>query len=213
MPLFSSWNVFPYILNEERSKVYVNCGYQPHTKGELTRTQMVLNAIQAQPQYEDQHERSDLLTFLSAREYILKNLPKVMHIGLGGTDSYGHQRKYDQYLKEANQADRIIADLWSLVQSIPFYKGITTFIITTDHGRGNKKDTWFKHSGFVTGASQTWIMLLGNRVKPTGEQTGKTQLFQKYIAGTVGYLLGVRSFSNKMLPVTCFEAENLLAVK
>ncbi|ANE52924.1 alkaline phosphatase family protein [Flavisolibacter tropicus] len=210
---FSSWNVFPYILNEERSKVYINCGYQPHTQGELTKTQMALNALQSQPQFEDQHERSDLLTFLAAREYILKNKPKVMHIGLGGTDSYGHQRKYDQYLKEANQADRIIADLWSLVQSMPCYKGNTTFIITTDHGRGNKTDTWFKHSGFVTGSSQTWIMLLGYRVKALGELKGNMQLFQKHIAGTVGYLLGVRSFSHKMLPVTSFEGENLLAAK
>jgi len=208
---FTSWNVFPYILNEERSKVHVNSGYEPSVQGELTRTQMALNKLQSQPEYEDQHERSDLLTFLAAREYILKNQPKIMHIGLGGTDSYGHQRKYDQYLKEANQADKIIADLWSLVQSLPFYRDNTTFIITTDHGRGNKVNTWHKHGMFVNGSSQTWIMMLGKGIKALGERDGKSQFYQKHIAGTVGYLLGVKSFSKQMLPVTCFEGEQLLA--
>jgi hypothetical protein len=203
---FTSWNLFPYILNEERSKVYVNSGYESDEEGELSKTQMALNKIQSHPDHKEEPERNDLLTFLAAREYILKHQPKVMYIGLGGTDSYGHGRKYGQYLKEANGADRIIADLWNLVQTTPFYKDKTTFIITTDHGRGNTPSSWHKHGTFVTGSSQTWIALLGKSVKPLGEVSGGSQLFQKHIAGTVGFLLGVRSFSNRMIPATHFEA-------
>ncbi|HEY1114110.1 MAG TPA: hypothetical protein VGE66_11145 [Chitinophagaceae bacterium] len=204
---FTSWNLFPYILNEERSKVYVNSGYEPDEKGELTRTQQALNKIMLHPDHKEEPERNDLLTFLAAREYILKHQPKVMYIGLGGTDTYGHNRKYGQYLKEANSADRIIADLWNLVQTTPFYKDRTTFIITTDHGRGNSASSWHRHGAFVAGSSQTWIALLGRSVKPLGEVSGGDQLFQKHVAGTVGFLLGVRSFSNRMLPVTSFEVE------
>ena len=203
---FTSWNLFPYILNEERSKVYVNSGYEPDEKGELTKTQQALNKIMLHPDHKEEPERNDLLTFLAAREYILKHQPKVMYIGLGGTDTYGHNKKYGQYLKEANSADRILADLWNLVQTTPFYKDRTTFIITTDHGRGNNPSTWHKHGVFVTGSSQTWIAMLGKSVKSLGEVSGGGQLFQKHIAGTVGYLLGVRSFSDRMLPVTCFDA-------
>lgn len=202
---FTSWDLFPYILNEERSKVYVNSGYEPDSGTDLSKTQLILNRIQSHPDHSKEPERNDLLTFLAAREYILKHQPKVMYIGLGGTDTYGHGRKYGQYLKEANQADRIIADLWNLVQTTPFYKDKTTFVITTDHGRGNKSTTWNKHGTFVTGSSQTWIALLGSRVKPLGEVSGGVQLFQKHIAGTVGYLLGVRSFSSRMIPATHFE--------
>jgi hypothetical protein len=204
---FTSWNVFPYILNRERSKLYINSGYEPMEQGELTRTQLAINKLQEQGAFDDQHERSDLLTFMAAREYVLKNKPRLLHIGLGGTDSYGHQKKYGQYLKEANQADRIIADLWSMVQAMPMYRGKTTFIITTDHGRGNKKDNWFKHGLLVNGSSQTWMMLLGKGVKGGGELSCKMQTYQKHVAGTVGYLLGVKSFSSQMLPVTCFEGE------
>lgn len=206
---FTSWNLFPYILNEERSKVYVNSGYEPDVKGDPSNTQLALNMMQARHDNNKEPERSDLMTFLAAREYILKNQPKVMYIGLGGTDTYGHGRKYGQYLKEANQADRIIADLWNLVQTTPFYKDKTTFVITTDHGRGNKNTTWNKHGTFVTGSSQTWIALLGKSVKPLGEVSGGSQLLQKHIAGTVGYLLGVRSFSTQMIPATHFEPVSL----
>lgn len=202
---FTSWNLFPYILNEERSKVYINSGYEADEKGELSKTQMALNKLQAHPDHSKESERTDLLTFLAAREYIVKNQPKVMYIGLGGTDTYGHEKKYGQYLKEANVADRIIADLWNLVQTTPFYKDKTTFVITTDHGRGNSPATWYKHGFFVTGSSQTWIALLGKGVKALGEVRGGGQLYQKHIAGTIGFLLGVKSFSSRMIPATHFE--------
>jgi len=202
---FTSWNLFPYILNEERSQVYVNSGYEPDEKGMLSKTQITLNKLQAHPDHSKEAERTDLLTFLAAREYILQHQPKVMYIGLGGTDTYGHEQRYGQYLKEANTADRIIADLWNLVQTTPFYKGRTTFIITTDHGRGNSPSNWHKHGAFVTGSSQTWIMLIGKGIKPLGEVSGGDQLYQKHIAGTIGFLLGVRSFSKRMIPATHFE--------
>jgi len=202
---FASWNVFSYILNKDRSKVYVNNGYEPEEDGMLTKTQMALNRIQQSRDYADHSERDDLLTFLAAKEYILKNKPKVMHIGLGGTDTYGHQRQYDDYLKEANQADKIIADLWSMVQNMPAYRNNVTFIITTDHGRGNRKETWHRHNTFTSGSSQTWIMMLGNGIKPLGEVNDRLQLYQKHIAGTAGYLLGVKSYSKQMIPLHYFE--------
>lgn len=202
---FTSWNVFPYILNEERSKLYINSGYEVDESSELSQTQKVLNRLQMSQDHEAKSERADLLTFLAAREYILKHQPKVMFIGLGGTDSYGHAGQYGQYLKEANQADRIISDLWNLVQSSPFYKDKTTFIITTDHGRGSSPSNWHKHGALVRGSSQTWIAMIGRAVKPLGEIAGGNQLYQKHIAGTVGYLLGVKSFRSKMIPVNYFE--------
>jgi hypothetical protein len=48
-------------------------------------------------------------------------------------------------------------------------------------------------------------MLLGKGVKPLGEQKSEAQTYQKHIAGTVGYLLNVPSYSSKMLPVYYFN--------
>jgi hypothetical protein len=40
-----------------------------------------------------------------------------------------------------------------------------------------------------------------------GESKTSAQLYQKSIAGTIGYLLGVKSYSRQMLPLTAFERD------
>ena len=203
--VYTSWNMFPYILNEERSNLFINSGYQQKITTEKSYTKKLIEQIRRAPGFSEDAERNDRLTYLLAKEYILKYQPKVLHLGLGGTDSYGHQKNYGKYLKEAHEADRIIEDLWNLVQTSPFYRNKTTIIITTDHGRGNTQHTWHKHGTFVTGASQTWVALLGKSVKPLGEHFGGGQLYQKHLAGTIGYLIGVKSYKTKMMPVHYFE--------
>ncbi|MDB5251447.1 MAG: hypothetical protein JWP27_616 [Flaviaesturariibacter sp.] len=203
----ASWDAFPYIFNKERSGFFINSGNDPVHGHELSRTQVALNQIQADPAYAEDHTRNDMITFLSAKEYIRKNKPKVMFVGLSGTDDAGHAKKYDQYLKNANDADRIIAGLWNMVQSMPEYKNHTTFIITTDHGRGAHPETWYNHGFFVKGSSQTWIAMIGNKIRPLGEVSQDGQAYQRNIAGTIGYLLGVRTYSRHMLPLTLFEPE------
>jgi hypothetical protein len=202
---FTSWNLFPFILNAERSKLYINSGYSNDQMKDLTRTQEALQLLKQNPELEHKTTRNDMLTFLTAKDYIVKNLPKVVYIALGGTDESGHDKNYAQYLKEANQADRIIRELWNFTQQSPFYRNNTTFIITTDHGRGNSRNTWYKHGFFVSGSSQTWIAMIGNGIKAVGEYAGNSQLYQKHIAGTVGYLLGVTSYRNEIMPSTFFE--------
>jgi hypothetical protein len=209
---FTSWDAFPYILNRDRSKFFLNSGNEEVKQKQPSNAQTALNEIQRSPEYQGAPTRNDMITFLSAKEYVMKNKPKVVFVGLSGTDDAGHAKKYDQYLKNANDADRIIAGLWNLVQSMPEYRGKTTFVITTDHGRGAAPGNWHDHGLFVKGSSQTWIALLGNNVLPLGESHRNTQFYQKSIAGTIGYLLGVRSYSSQTLPVTIFEKDPADAV-
>jgi hypothetical protein len=209
---FTSWDAFPYILNRERSNFFLNSGNEEVKQNNPSSSQKALNKIQRSPEYAEAPTRNDMITYLSAKEYVVTNKPKVVFVGLSGTDDAGHAKKYDQYLKNANDADRIIAGLWNLVQSMPEYKGKTTFIITTDHGRGEAAANWHDHGLFVKGSSQTWIALLGNNVLPLGESNAPSQFYQKSIAGTIGYLLGVKSYSSQMLPVTIFEKDPADAV-
>lgn len=202
---FTSWNLFPFILNAERSKLYINSGYSADQMKNLSRTQEVLKMLKQNTDMDHKTTRNDMLTFLTAKDYILQKLPKVVYLALGGTDEFGHDKNYGQYLKEAHQADRIIRDLWNLTQQHSFYRNNTTFIITTDHGRGNKKSNWHKHGFFVSGSSQTWIAMIGQGVKAIGEHAANTQMYQKHIAGTVGYLLGVTSYRNEIMPSNFFE--------
>ena len=86
----------------------------------------------------------------------------------------------------------MIKDLWEYTQQKEYYKGKTTFIITTDHGRGTKPiDSWRGHGVDVKGSDQTWIIIFGKGVSPKGEVSKKGQLFNNQIAPLIRDLMGL----------------------
>ncbi|RYY83387.1 MAG: phosphoglyceromutase [Chitinophagaceae bacterium] len=200
---FASWDAFPFILNRERSGFYLDAG-PGRVEGEGNSEQAVNKMLATEPS--EEATRDDRVTFRSAVEYVKRRLPKVFFLGFSGTDDAGHEKSYDRYLRSAHEADQMIGELWSLVQSIPQYKDNTTFLITTDHGRGASKRNWYNHGFFVGGSSQTWMALLGSQVKKMGECRSRGQLYQKQVAGSMAWLLGLRNRSRNTLPLTCFEA-------
>ncbi|HEU4471225.1 MAG TPA: alkaline phosphatase family protein [Flavisolibacter sp.] len=178
---FTSWDAFPYILDkQDRSKGFVlNSGLQQAGSERLTSAQKLLNAIQCEAKDTEAETRYDELTYVACREHIQKNKPSVVFLSFSGTDDAGHENRYDEYLQEANNADRMIGELWRLIQAMPEYAGKTTFLITTDHGRGKKRSNWSDHGLLIPGSSQTWYALLGNTIVPHGEMKVKTQIYQK----------------------------------
>lgn len=66
----------------------------------------------------------------------------------------------------------------------------TTIFITTDHGRGDKKNNWMRHGTFTKGSDETWMMQLGPNVEPLGEVKIKVQLKNKQFAQTIARYLG-----------------------
>jgi len=101
------------------------------------------------------------------------------------------------YLEKASEADRMIAELWHWVQTTPGYKNNTTFIITTDHGRGKKAGNWTDHGMFISGSSQTWLALIGPHITPIGEIKDDEQIYQKQLTQTIAALLGQRFVSDQ----------------
>ncbi len=191
---FSSWNIFPYILNEKRSNLPVNSGYEILDETEDSNN-VIINKVQ-QSVVKQTNTRYDMLTYACAKEYIQHKHPKVAFIGFGETDEYAHGDHYDLYLQKANQIDRFMADLWYYVQTDPFYKGKTTLIVTTDHGRGKKALTWHKHGTFTKGSGDTWLALLGQGILPAGEMKSEQQVYSKQIAQTVASILDLKFKAN-----------------
>lgn len=186
---FSSWNILPYIINEERSNIPVNGGYEGFRSADSSSLFQLINQVQDNVANKES-TRHDELTYFYAKEYIKQQHPKVAFIGFGETDEYAHSSRYDSYLHAANKVDRMIAELWYFVQNDPFYRNNTTFIITTDHGRGSKASTWNQHNTFVKGSGDAWIALLGAGIEPVGEIKAEQQVYQKQIASTITMLLG-----------------------
>ncbi|MBT28385.1 MAG: phosphoglyceromutase [Thalassobius sp.] len=193
---FGSWDVFPYIINEKRSGIPVNAGFETATGNDLTDTEKLLNKLQTEVPSPWSSVRLDAFTHNYALEYLKKNQPKMLYISYGETDDFAHEGKYDAYLNSAHRTDQFIKELWDWAQSQEQYKGKTTFIITTDHGRG-ASDKWKDHGIEVKGAGSIWIAVMGPDSEALGEVKTKGQLYQNQVANTVATLLGLEYTNQK----------------
>lgn len=205
---FTTWDVFPYILNTKRSGIYVNADVDtlkfnsPQLK--------LINDIQfltTRPI----GVRPDVLTYIAAREYLKEFKPRVLYVAFDETDDFAHAGMYDQYLGSAFAEDAMIRDLWNTVQSMPQYKGKTTLLITCDHGRGDKvKSNWMHHGSRIEDASEIWLAAIGPDTKPEGELKTSVQLYQEQIAATIARLLGFTFSANHPVaaPITSIYSNN-----
>ncbi len=187
---FGSWDVFPYIVNEDRSGVPVNAGFEAAKGEDLTLREQFLNELQDEIPSPWGTVRLDAFTHHYALEYMKKYHPRLLYIAYGETDDFAHGGDYDAYLHSAHQTDQFIDDLWAFTQNDPVYKGKTTFIITTDHGRGTEPlDTWRGHGTDIDGADQIWMAILGPDTPALGE-VKDCKLYQNQVASTVASFLG-----------------------
>ena len=192
---FTSWDIFPYILNKNRSGLKVYSGYDSVEENGSFEMH-IFNKAQENLINGKTGTRRDILTFIAATEYIKANKPKVVFIGLGECDEDAHSGSYDRYLQHLSQADKMIQELWYLIQTTPEYRNITTLIITTDHGRGKKSGTWREHDVLVRGSGDAWLAVMGPDTKPGGEMQLPQQLYQKQLASTIATFLGYTFTAN-----------------
>jgi len=187
---FGSWDVFPYIINEERSGIPVNAGFESATEN-LNEREKFLNQLQEQIPSPWGSVRLDAFTHHYALEHMKKEHPNLVYISYGETDDFAHDGDYQSYLKSAHNTDALIKELWEFAQEDEFYKGQTVFLITTDHGRGTQPlDTWRSHGSKINGAGQVWLIAFGKDVRALGEMENE-QLYSNQIAPTVLQLLDI----------------------
>ncbi|PCJ95237.1 MAG: phosphoglyceromutase [Flavobacteriaceae bacterium] len=188
---FGSWDVFPFIVNEERSGVPVNAGFESATKN-LSEREIFLNELQHQIPSPWGSVRLDAFTHHYAMEHIKKEHPKLVYIAYGETDDFAHDGDYEAYLKSAYSTDAMIKEIWEYTQHDAFYKDNTIFIITTDHGRGtNPLETWKGHGSNIIGSEEVWLIAFGNGVVVSGEVDTEEQLYSNQIAATILQLLNI----------------------
>ena len=183
---FGSWDVFPFIINEDRSGVPVNAGFELAKGEDLSEKEVLLNDMQPKTPSPWGSVRLDAFTHYYALEHMKKEHPNLVYVAYGETDDFAHDGEYDAYLKSANATDAMIQELWHYTQSDSFYKDKTLFIITTDHGRGTDPITsWKDHGNKVKNAGDVWMVCFGKGVKPLGEITTSEQVYTNQIAPTV----------------------------
>jgi hypothetical protein len=187
--VFATWDVFPYILNVQRSKIFVNADID--TLKFNTPELKLINDMQLLTT-KPLGVRPDVFTYFAAREYLKSYKPKVLYIAFDETDDLAHAGMYDQYLRTAHAEDAMIADLWKTLQSLPEYKNKTAMILTCDHGRGDAvKEEWKHHGEKIKDAGQIWIAALGPDTPAKGEMMTQDLLYQRQIATTIAAILGL----------------------
>lgn len=189
---FSSWDVFPYILNDKRSGFIVNSGISNLIIDDMSDRLKLLNELQHQvPGFVSEEIRLDALTYQLGKQYMIDHKPRVVYLAFDETDDLAHMGNYKFYLQQAYKTDAMLANLWNYLQSDPFYKDQTTMIITSDHGRGEfPLRNWKHHGSDVKGDEQVWVAVMGPDTPAKGEIKTRSKIYLKQIAQTMSELLG-----------------------
>ena len=177
---FCAWDAFKRILNEKRAGFPVVNGN--HVDGFLLKDpQFKFIADLMNDSYHPFGEETldGNIKFMSLY-YLKKYKPNAMYISYGDTDELAHAGNYPEYLKAAHRFDEFIHSIYDFVNTDPAYKGNTSILITTDHGRGDEiKTQWTSHGQKVSDSNQIWYAMIGAGVEPLGEVNLNEQVYQK----------------------------------
>ena len=185
---FATWGVFRDIFNAKRADHLVFAGWDPPASSTVGTNDPTLDRLYRTTTRLWGDNAFDALMQTALLDHVKQQKQRVLFVGYGETDEWAHDRRYDLTLRSAQSTDAYIAELWHTMQAIPEYRGRTTFILLTDHGRGEGAK-WTDHGEDVDGADQIWIAAMGPRIPAAGEVRG-TRVTQAQIAATVASLLG-----------------------
>jgi hypothetical protein len=188
--VYATWDVFKNIFNEPRSHLVLQAGWDLPEKGQLTARQELLNELYRTTTRLDDEDVWDSFLQIPMLEYVRSAHPRLLFVGYGETDNWAHSGRYDLVLESAHQFDKFVQQLWETMQSMPEYRGQTTFIITTDHGRGSGLEEWKEHGVEEKGSENIWIAVMGPDTDALGERTNTAIVTQAQIASTIAELLG-----------------------
>jgi hypothetical protein len=188
--IFGTWNVYDNIFNRSRSGLVMQTGWSlPQKAHETPRDALLRELYNTTTRFDDDDVANSFLQ-ISLLDYVKEGHPRVLFVGYGETDNWAHQGRYDLVLESAHGMDRFVGQLWNTMQSMPQYRGNTTFIITTDHGRGSGLTEWKEHGVEEKGSENVWIAVLGPDTAPLGERTQVAPVTQAQIAATVAAFVG-----------------------
>jgi len=199
--LFASWNAFRHIGESKPGTITINAGYQTLEEGGKSGGGLRLDGAGARMRDLSRgqflalspwdEERHDYFTFELAMEYLKAVKPRVLFISFDETDDWAHDKRYDRVLDSIHYFDQCLRELFAMLEAMPEYKGSTSVIVTTDHGRGSMLADWSDHGKKIAGAEQVWMAMAGPDTPAAGEMSNVPEIHQRDIAPTILDLLGI----------------------
>jgi hypothetical protein len=190
--IFGTWNVYDNIFNKSRSGLVMQTGWtlsEPWKTRRTPRDALLRQLFDSSTRFDEEDVWNSFLQ-IPLLDYVKTAQPRILFVGYGETDNWAHQGRYDLVLDSAHRMDHFVKQLWDTMQAMPEYRGTTTFIITTDHGRGSGLTEWKEHGVEEKGSENIWIAVLGPDTAPLGERTHTVAVTQAQIAATLAAFVG-----------------------
>jgi hypothetical protein len=189
--VFGSWENFREYAASQEGAVFVNAGYDSLPAASATPEMQRLAVLQTRALALWEGSRLDAFTGALAVAYLRRFRPRVLYVAMNDTDDLAHSRRYDRVLDALHSLDQVIRELWTTAESLPGYRGRTTLIVTTDHGRGRTPEDWTDHGEGVPGSENIWLAVIGPFTPDRGEIRGPGEVHQANVAGTLLACLGL----------------------
>jgi hypothetical protein len=189
--IYGTWNVYDDIFNKARSGLVMQTGWtlNPVMHRESPRDALLRELFSTTTQFDEEDVGNSFLQ-VTLLDYVRTGQARVLFAGYGETDNWAHQGRYDLVLDSAHRFDYFVKQLWETMQSMPRYRGTTTFIITTDHGRGGGLKQWKEHGVEEKGSENIWIAVIGPDTPALGERSHIAPVTQAQIAATIAAFVG-----------------------
>jgi hypothetical protein len=188
--IYGTWNVYDDIFNRARSGLVMQTGWSLPKVAHGGPRDALLRELFASTTEFDEEDCPNSFLQVPLLDYVKTGRPRVLFVGYGETDNWAHQGRYDLVLDSAHRFDGFVAQLWNTMQAMPQYRGTTTFLITTDHGRGSGLSEWKEHGVQQKGSENIWLAVIGPDTAALGERSGGAPVAQAQIAATVAAFVG-----------------------
>ncbi|MGD0913044.1 MAG: hypothetical protein ABR928_14190 [Terracidiphilus sp.] len=144
----------------------------------------------------------DEFTLLVSEEIMQRFAPSLLVMTFSDVE-VAHFGSYSMHLAGIRTMDRLVYELWQLVQSHPSYTGRTTLFVLPEFGRdfdGSTTNGFFNHRALDDSTSLTWLMCLGEAVRSPDVVERPVEHID--ICPTIASLFGIRNLDlpGKPLP-------------
>ena len=186
-----SWDGFKMAASRADDTFFMNGAYDAVPAPLSTPEMDSLVSLRRQVMEMWEEGSNDALTFRIGLAYLKKHQPRVLWLGFGQSDDWAHARRYDRLLDYLRLMDGFLDEFWQTLESIEQYRGRTTLIVTTDHGRGLTAQDWIEHDTAIAGSEDIWVAIIGPDTPDRGEVSNHPPVSQGDIAATMLQFFGV----------------------
>ena len=184
------WTTLAAILNADRSRLPMwTFGTAPPEKWDSPLVRKIVELARHTP-VPWSEGTWDSFVFEVARDVVTRTRPRVLYVNFGETDEWAHAVRYDRYLDALHNVDAFLRGLWDAAQAMPEFRGATTLLVTTDHGRGIGAKTWTSHGEKIVESKETWFAVLGPDTPALGERSDVPAQTSGGAAATIARFLG-----------------------